>query len=110
MMKGQLVVEEQAPKVYFQVSIVYEDCEANADIPVDERELESAAIDGYQRADEIANHAIEQIHTKFPGTSLVKLELDEADDGYHLLVVDDDGGKVAKVGVSYTDYTDETIH
>lgn len=108
MMKEQLV--QQAQKLYFQVMIVYEDCEANADIPEDERTLESAAIDGFEKADEIANHAIEQIHTKFPETSIVKLDLDQAPDGYHLLVVDDTGGKVAKVGVSYTDYTEETIH
>ncbi len=103
-------VAEQEPKIYFQVMIAYEDCEVNAEIPEDSRILESAAIDRYDRANEIAHHAIEQIHTKFPGTELVKLELDEADDGYHLLVVDAEGDRVAKVGVSYTNYTDETIH
>ena len=108
MMKEHYI--EQESKLYFQVRIAYEDCDANANIPEDEREMESAAIDGFERADEIANHAITQIHTKFPETSIVKLELDQADDGYHLLIVDDTGSKVAKVGVTYTDYTEETIH
>ena len=108
MMKGELVSQEQ--KLYFQVMIVYEDCEANADIPEDERQLESAAIGEWEKASDIADHAIAQIHSKFPDTTVVKLDLDQAPDGYHLLVVDDTGGKVAKVGVSFTDYTSETIH
>ena len=108
MMQAQLV--EQEPKLYFQVMIVYEDCAACADIPEDERQLESAAIDGLDKAEKIALHAIEKIHTKFPGMNIIELNLDEASDGYHLLVVNDTGDKVAKVGVTYTDYSLETIH
>ena len=106
--KAQLVKQE--PKLYFQVMILYEDCEANADIPEDERQLESAAIDGFDRATDIAQHTVEKIHTKFPEHTIVKLELDQADDGYHLLVVDSDHRPVAKVGVCFTDYTNETLH
>lgn len=102
--------EEYQAKLYFQVKVEYESCEATANIPVDERSLESAAIKEYDEAEEIAKHTIQQIQTKFPDMSIVEIELDQASDGYHLLVVDEEGGKVAKVGVTYTDYTNETIH
>jgi hypothetical protein len=101
---------ESEPKLYFQVRVEYEPCEATSSIPEDERKLESAAIEGFDEAEEIAKHTIQQIQTKFPDMSIIELELEQASDGYHLLVVDDDGGKVAKVGVTYTDYSDETIH
>ena len=108
MMKADVV--EQEPKLFFQVMIVYEDCEATADIPEDERHMESAAIGELEKAEEIAHHTIKKIHTKFPEMSIIELELDQAFDGYHLLVVDDMGSRVAKVGVTLTDYTSETIH
>jgi hypothetical protein len=101
---------EYEAKLYFQVRIVYEPCEATSDIPEDERLMESAAIDKYAEASEIAQHTIEKIHTKFPDMSIIELDLEQALDGYHLLVVDEEGGKVAKVGVTYTDYSEETIH
>lgn len=109
MTKADLVAQEE-PKLYFQVMIQYEDCEATADIPEDERQMESAAIDDFEKAGDIAKHAIHKIHGKFPGTEVIELDLDQALDGYHLLVVGDDGGPVARVGVTYTDYTNETIH
>ena len=101
---------EQVEKLYFQVMIVYGPHDATADIPEDERELESAAIDGFEKAEQIAHHTIHKIHTKFPTMNVIELELDQAPDGYHLLVVNDEGGKVAKVGLTCTDYTNETIH
>lgn len=105
---GQLLEPES--KLYFQVMVSYEDCDVNSNIPKDERTLESAAIDGYERADEIANHTIAQIQTKFPKTKLIKLDLDQVTDGYHLVIMDGAGGKIVKVGVTYTDYTEETVH
>ena len=101
---------EHEPKQYFQVRVAYEPCEATSDIPEDERIMESAAIDKYDDATEIAQHTIEKIHTKFPDMSIIEIDLEQAFDGYHLLVVDEEGGKVAKVGVTYTDYSKETIH
>jgi len=98
------------PKLYFQVMVEYEQCEATSDIPEDELKLESAAIKKFDEAEEIAKHTIQQIHTKFPNMSIIELDLDQTPDGYHLLVVDDTGGKVVKVGVTYTDYSEETIH
>lgn len=101
---------EFEPKLYFQVMVEYETCEATSEIPEGERKLESAAIGGFDEAEEIAKHTIHQIHSKFPDMSIVELDLEQASDGYHLLVVDDDGAKVVKVGVTYTDYSEETIH
>lgn len=101
---------EYEPKLYFQVIVEYESCEATSDIPEDERRLESAPIEAYDEAEEIAKHTIRQIHTKFPEMGIIELELEQASDGYHLLVVDDEGGKVVKVGVTYNDYSEETIH
>lgn len=98
------------PKLYFQVRIEYEACEATSDIPEDERSLESGPIKEFDEAEDIAKHTIRKIQTKFPEMSIIELDLDQAADGYHLLVVDEEGGKVAKVGVTYTDYSDETIH
>jgi len=108
MMKVQ--VSNQEPKLYFQVMVEYEACEATSGIPENERKMESAAIDEFEKAEEIAKHTIQQIHTKFPDMNLIELDLDQAADGYHLLVVDDTGGKVVKVGVTFTDYSEETIH
>jgi hypothetical protein len=108
MMKVQPSSHE--PKLYFQVMVEYEACEATSNIPEDERKMESAAIDEFEKAEEIAKHTIQQIHTKFPDMNLVELDLDQAADGYHLLVVDNAGGRVVKVGVTFTDYSDETIH
>ena len=104
------VEQEREPKLYFQVRVEYEPCDATSDIPEDERLLESAAIEAYDKAEEIAKHTIHKIHTKFPDMSIIELDLEQAADGYHLLVVDDDGAKVVKVGVTYTDYSEETIH
>jgi hypothetical protein len=101
---------DQEPKLYFQVRVEYEPCEATSSIPEEERKLESAAIEGFDEAEEIAKHTIKKIQTKFPDMSIIELELEQAEDGYHLLVVDEEGGKVAKVGVTYTDYSNETIH
>ena len=98
------------PKLYFQVRVEYEACDATSDIPEDERSLESAPIPEYDEAEDIAQHTIRQIQSKFPDMSIIELDLEQAADGYHLLVVDEEGGKVAKVGVTYTDYSDETIH
>ena len=98
------------PKLYFQVMVEYEACEATSGIPENERKMESAAIDEFEKATDIAKHTIKQIHTKFPDMSLIELDLDQAADGYHLLVVDKAGGKVVKVGVTFTDYSEETIH
>jgi hypothetical protein len=98
------------PKQYFQVMISYEDCDANVDIPEDEMVLESDAISELQEAEKIAHNTAKHIHTKFPDSNIIVLDLDEVFDGYHLIVVDDDGKKVARVGVSITDYTSETIH
>ena len=106
----KLQLSDHEPKLYFQVMVVYESCDATADIPEDERQMESAAIDEFEKAEEIAKHTIQQIHTKFPTMNLIELDLEHAHDGYHLLVVDDTGGKVAKVGVTFTDYSEETIH
>jgi len=108
MMKAQQTDHE--PKLYFQVMVEYESCEATSDIPEDELKLESAAIKAFDEAEEIAKHTIQQIHTKFPDMSIVELALEQAPDGYHLLVVDDTGGKIVKVGVTFTDYSEETIH
>jgi hypothetical protein len=108
MMKVHL--SDHEPKLYFQVMIEYEACEATANIPEDERKMESAAIDEFEKAEEIAKHTIQQIHTKFPDMNIIELALDQADDGYHLLVVDDAGDRVVKVGVTFTDYSEETIH
>lgn len=101
---------EQQAKLYFQVKVEYEPCAATSDIPADERSLESEAIGEYDDAEEIAKNTIQKIHTKFPDMNIIELDLEQALDGYHLLVVDEEGGKVAKVGVTYTDYTEETIH
>lgn len=102
--------EEYQAKLYFQVRVEYESCEATSDIPMDERSLESEAIEEFDDAEEIAKNTIQQIHTKFPDMNIIELDLEQAADGYHLLVVDEEGGKVAKVGVTYTDYSEETIH
>jgi len=101
---------DHEPKFYFQVKVIYEDCDATSSIPEDERYLESTAIKEFDEAEQIAKHTIQSIHTKFPEMSIIELDLDQAADGYHLLVVDEDGGKIVKVGVSFSDYSEETIH
>lgn len=103
-------LDDFKPKLYFQVKVEYESCEATSNIPVDERSLESEAIGEYDDAEEIAKNTIQQIQTKFPNMNIIELDLEQALDGYHLLVVDEEGGKVVKVGVTYTDYSLETIH
>lgn len=103
-------LDDYKPKLYFQVRVEYESCEATSKIPEDERSLESEAIEGFDAAEEIAKNTIQKIQTKFPDMSIIELDLEQAPDGYHLLVVDEEGGKVAKVGVTYTDYSGETIH
>lgn len=101
---------QQPEKVYFQVMIEYEDCEATSEIPEDSRSLESEILANYPKAVEVAQHTIQAIHGQFKGSSLVELELDEMVDGYHLLVVDDAGSRIAKVGIAGYDYSEETIH
>lgn len=108
MMKAESSNHES--KLYFQVMVEYEACEATSGIPENERRMESAAIGEFEKAEEIAKHTIQKIHTKFPDMNIVELKLDQAADGYHLLVVDDAGGKIVKVGVTFTDYSEETIH
>lgn len=97
-------------KVFFQVLIEYEDCTETSDMPRDSRSQESLPIGDFMEADEIARHTSKQIQSMFPGTTLVELPLDQAADGYHLLVVSEGGKKVAKVGVVAEDYSRATIH
>ena len=103
-------LDDFKPKLYFQVRVEYESCEATSNIPEEERSLESEAIEEFDDAEEIAKNTIQKIHTKFPDMNINELDLEQAADGYHLLVVDEEGGKVAKVGVTFTDYSKETIH
>jgi hypothetical protein len=108
MMTGQLL--EQAERVFFQVNIEYEDCAATQAIPEDARSLESAPIGDFPKATVAARKTIKKLHSMFPDMHLVELDLDDTPDGYHLLVVDSDGSKVVKVGITVTDYSNETIH
>ena len=108
MMSEQLL--QQSDRIFFQVSIEYEDCAATQEIPEDARSLESAPIGDFPKATVAAQKTIEKLHSMFPEMHLVELDLDDTPDGYHLLVVDDDGSKVVKVGITMTDYSSETIH
>ena len=91
--------------------IEYEDCEATKEIPEEDRSLESVPIEDWPSAKQIAQATMEDIQTtQFPNHSIVSLPLDQPVDGYHLLLVDDAGIRVAKVGVAYTDYSEEVIH
>jgi hypothetical protein len=103
-------LQYQPDRVFFQVSIEYEDCAATQAIPVDARSLESAPIGDFPKATVAAQKTIKKLHSMFPDMHLVELDLDETTDGYHLLVVDSDGSKVVKVGITMTDYSSETIH
>lgn len=108
MMTGQL--QEQSERIFFQISIEYEDCEATQAIPEDARSLESAPIGDFPKATVAAHKTIKKLHSMFPEMHLVELDLDDTTDGYHLLVVDSDGSKVVKVGITMTDYSSETLH
>lgn len=101
---------EISEKIFFQVMIEYEDCEATREIPEDDRSLESVPIENWPKAEKIAQATMEDIQTQFPNHNIVSLPLDQTEDGYHLLLVDDTGIRVAKVGVTITDYSEETIH
>ena len=108
-MTGQLL-EQVQQRIFFQVSIEYEDCAATQVIPEDSRSLESAPIGDFPKATIAAQKTIKKLHSMFPGMHLVELDLDDTPDGYHLLVVDGDGSNVVKVGITMTDYSSETIH
>ena len=101
---------DKPERIFFQVNIEYGDCDATKKIPHDERSLESKPIGDFPRATEAARNTITRLHEMFPEMQLVELSLDEALDGYHLMVVDEDGTKVVKVGITMTDYSNETIH
>lgn len=105
-----LLADNDEPRIFFQVMVVYEDCEATSAIPLDSRQLESEAIGDLPRASKVAKHTIQAIQTKFPGSELVDIGLEQARDGYHLSIRDDTGKGLAKVGIVAIDYSDETLH
>ena len=80
-------------------------------IPMDCRALESQAIDEYPTAELVAKDTIQHLKdNEFPALTIVERPLDQCPDGYHLLLVDNDGMEVARVGVKIIDYSTETIH
>lgn len=105
-----LLVDADESRVYFQVMIAYEDCEATSMIPKESRLLESQALPNLTKANQIAKNTIEAIQGKFPGSELIEISLDQAQDGYHLIVVDEGGQSLARVGISAIDYSNETLH
>lgn len=61
------------------------------------------------RASKVAQHTIQAIQMKFPGSELVEISLDQAKDGYHLAIIDNENC-LARVGIVAVDYSEETLH
>lgn len=106
-----LLADIDEPRVFFQVMVQYERCEKTSEIPDDSRQLESEAIDNLNKASKIAQHTIQAIQSKFPGTELVDIGLEQAEDGYHLAILDKKGQScLVRVGIVAIDYSNETLH
>lgn len=104
-------------KIFFQVVIDYNPdlvksmiSEENVEHIESMGPLESSPLGSYDEADEMVKDTIEQIHLKFPGSSIKELEPEDQEDEYHIYVHSTNGDAIAKVGVIAIDYTNATIH
>jgi len=97
-------------KIFFQVLVDFNP-EAE-EVPDDISGLESAMpLATLENAEYIAKKMAEKIHKKFPKSVLSEKSLEEAFDGYHLLITDVETGiHIARVGISGEDYSHERIH
>jgi len=108
--KSSVGDEVLPPKIFFQVLV---DFNPEADeVPDDISSLESAMpLATLENAEYIAKKMAEKIHKKFPKSVLSEKSLEEAFDGYHLLITDVETGiHIARVGISGEDYSHEQIH
>ena len=100
---------EMQKKFFFQVHVVYNP-EAEG-IPDDLHALDSIPFDNMEEAERIAEKLAGKIHKKFPKSCLVQNDVEEDYDGYHLIIMDAEPGvHIARVGISYENYTNETLH
>ncbi len=97
-------------KIFFQVLVEFNP-EAE-EVPDDICGLESAMpLATLENAEYIAKKLAGKIHQKFPKSCLTEKPLEEAFDGYHLLIVNTETGiHIARVGISGEDYSQEQIH
>lgn len=96
-------------KVFFQVHIVY-NTEAE-DVPDDIQAMDSIPFADVDEAERIAEKLAGKIHKKFPKSCLVHNDVEDDFDGFHLIIMDHETGiHIAKVGISFENYTNETIH
>lgn len=101
---------DKRSKVFFQVVIDFldnkdEDCPegtfmANVSEPIPTPE----------EADEVAAVLAKEITQKYPESKIEFVEYEDMNDFFYLLVKDEEGDCLAKIGVMETDYSRETIH
>lgn len=115
--EGYLENLENRAKVFFQVLIDYNKelikdmvPEGKADQVNELGPMESRPLKTLDEADEMSDDMTTKIHDKFPGSEIRKLEPEEQEDEYSILVINKDGLPIARLGIVATDYSEATIH
>lgn len=70
----------------------------------------SEPIPTVEEADKVVSELAEEITIKYPSSKIEFVELKDMDDFYYIMVKDENGSCLAKLGVMETDYSGETIH
>jgi len=104
--------EVPPPKIYFQVLIDYnpEHEDVLAVMDGEETYLQSEAIDTFPHAMEMAESAAEDIGKQFGAPTIVKYDLEEAEDDIYFIIIDRDNEMVASITIEVLDYRREVIH
>ena len=112
---------ESPEKVFFQVIVDFSQefvlssapkppVEMIESLPYDNSSFESAALNSYPKAEKLIEDMLSKICSKFPGSMITELTLDQQSDEYHLCIRDESGEEIAKLGIIAIDYRDVTIH
>lgn len=104
--------EVPPPKIYFQVLIDYNPDHEVIQAAMDQEEtyLQSEAIDTFPNAMAMAESAAKDIGQQFGAPTIVKYDLEEAEDDVYFIIIDRDNEMLASIAIEVMDYRREVIH
>ena len=98
-------------RVFFQVVIEYaEDHPLVNDIPEEARCVETEPLATFSQAMELADEIAQTLEEDFFNSNILRLELDEVEDFFHLYIIDREEQEIARVGVFIMDLRGHVIH
>ncbi len=104
--------EVPPPKICFQVLIDYNPDHESvlAEMSQEETLVESMPVDTFPHAMAMAESAAVDIRKHFGAPTIVKYDLEEAEDDIYFIVIDGNDEMVASIVIEVMDYRREVIH